>query len=112
MSVVDVLTVIVTAVMLTGTLIFGIAYHVTTDGKWRTQTPAGMWLFTTNLLLGSLALLILLSRAAPWWLAWAGREWVLLAIYALYAIKPYWGLRLLRQAQRRRGEDSSHVSQS
>lgn len=109
---VDILTVIVTAIMLVGALIFGITYQIVTDGKWRTQTPAGLWLFTTNGLLGSLAMLILLARVAPWWLQWGGREWVLLGVYALYAIKPYWGLRLLWQARRRRGEDSSHVSEA
>lgn len=111
MSMVDALTVIVTVVMLLGTLIFAVAYHLTTDGKWRTATPAGRWLFTTNAVLGSLALVILLQRAAPWWAAWEGRKWLLLALYVLYAAKPYWGIRLLRQAQRSRGEeprDESH----
>jgi hypothetical protein len=105
MSMVDVLTVIVTAVMLVGSLIFAVAYHLTTDGKWWSASSAGRWLFTTNLVLGTLACVILLQRAAPWWLEWAGRPWVLLALYAVYAIKPYWGLRLLWQAQRRKGED-------
>lgn len=112
MSMVDVLTVIVTAVMLVGTLIFAVSYHLTTHGKWRTTSPAGRWLFTTNLLLGSLALIILLQRAAPWWSEWAGREWVLLGLYALYAAKPYWGIRLLRQAQRSQGEEPRVESHS
>ena len=102
---VDLLTVIVTAVMLIGSVWFAIAYHLTTEGDWRTRTPAGLWLFTTNLVLGTLALVILLQRAAPWWAAWEGRAWVLLGLYAVYAIKPYWGLRLLRQAQQRDGEE-------
>lgn len=106
MSMVDVLTVIVTAVMLVGSLIFAVAYHLTTDGKWRSAgNYAGAWLFTTNLVLGTLAMIILLQRAAPWWLEWAGRPWVLLVVYAMYAVKPYWGLRLLWQAQRHKGED-------
>lgn len=102
---VDILTVVVTSVMLVGAVIFAVAYHVTTDGKLWTASPAGAWLFTTNLVLATLAVVVLLQRAAPWWAAWGGREWVLLGLYAAYAAKPYWGLGLLWRAQRHRGED-------
>lgn len=108
MSFVDALIAAFAAVGFGGSVWFMAAYHSTTDGNWRTATPAGPVMMTASLILSTLFLLIMANRLIPGWKDWEPKDWLLAAVYAGYAFTPYSWIWLLRQAQRPRGEDTSH----
>lgn len=89
------MTIVSCAVGVLGCLVFVGAYHVRTHGRWR-RSEVGRLLMLVNLDLAAILLLILSNRVFG---DWSGRREITLVLAAVYALQPWWWLRLLWRAQ-------------